>query len=85
MTDTSNSERISARMLLWSLKVYVKDLEAYRDGDVDLFERKVGSSDITWRDNVSRLAGNKLIALHCGNDLDALMPRIKALGIEVNA
>lgn len=89
--DTSNSERIAARIKLWCLRSYIGDLEAYRDGDVNRFGRMVGSggtglgSDSAWRGNVSRLAGNEAIKAHCGNDLDALMPRIKALGIEVNA
>lgn len=86
-----NSERIAARIKLWCLNAYVKDLEAFAAGDVNRFGRMVGSggtalgSDTAWRGNVSRLAGNEAIRAHCGNDLAALMPRIEALGIEVNA
>lgn len=84
-----NSERLTARIKLWCLKTYVKDLEAFRDGDSNRFGRMVGSggvslgSDSTWRSHVVKLVVDNLIVCYCHEELSELLPRIAALKIKI--
>jgi len=86
---SENSERLSASIRLWCLRTYIKDLEAFRDGDVNRFGRMVGSggvslgSDATWRAHVARLAADSLIVCYCHEELTELLPQIAALKIKI--
>ena len=86
---SENSERLSARIKLWCLRTYVRDLELFRDGDTGRFSRMVGSggvslgSDATWRSHVVKLATDTLIVRHCQQELTELLPRVAALNIKI--
>jgi hypothetical protein len=86
---TANSERLSARIKLWCLRTYIKDLELYQAGDEGRFTRMVGSggvslgSDSTWRAHVARLAADNLIVCYCHEELTELLPQIAALKIKI--
>ena len=86
---SANVERLTARIRLWLLKAYIRDLELLRDGDSNRFGRMVGGrgeslgSVEKWRGYVVQFAGDSLVALHCKAELEALDARIRALEIEV--
>lgn len=85
---TENSERLTARIKLWCLRTYVRDLELYQAGDTGRFSRMVGSggvslgSDATWRSHVGKLVADNLIVCYCHEELSELLPRIAALKIK---
>ena len=85
---TANSERLTARIKLWCLRTYVRDLELYQAGDTGRFSRMVGSgsislgSDATWRSHVGKLVADSLIVCYCHEELSELLPRIAALKIK---
>ena len=85
---SANVERLTARIRLWLLNAYIRDLEAFRDGDEGRFSRMVGSggvslgSDATWRSHVGKLVADNLIACYCHEELSELLPRIAALKIK---
>lgn len=86
---TANSERFVAGSRLWLLKVYIRDLELFRDGDRARFDRMVGSGSVSlgsaakWRAYVVQFASDQLIAQHCLPELTELLPRITALEITI--
>ena len=86
---SANVERLTARIRLWLLNAYIRDLEAFRDGDEGRFSRMVGSGNVSlgsaakWRAYVVQFSTDSLVALHCAVELEALTTRINALGIEV--
>lgn len=85
-----NVERLTARIRLWLLNTYIKDLELLRDGDSNRFGRMVGGrgeslgSAEKWRDYIIQFSTDSLVVTHCKAELEALTARIAALGIEVN-
>lgn len=86
---SANVERLTARIRLWLLNAYIRDLEAFRDGDEGRFSRMVGSGNVSlgsaakWRGYVAQFAGDSLVVLHCKAELEALTTRINALEIKV--
>lgn len=86
---SANVELLTARIRLWLLNTYIKDLELFRDGDEGRFSRMVGSGNVSlgsaakWRAYVVQFANDSLVVLHCKAELEALDARIGALGIEV--
>ena len=85
---TENSERLTARIKLWCLRTYVRDLELYQAGDTGRFSRMVGSGNVSlgspakWRGYVAQFATDSLVTLHCKAELDTLRSRIAALKID---
>ncbi len=85
---SANVERLTARIRLWLLKAYIRDLEAFRDGDEGRFSRMVGSGNVSlgspakWRGYVAQFASDSLVSSHCKAELDALRSRIAALKID---
>lgn len=85
---SANVERLTARIRLWLLQTYIRDLELLRDGDSNRFGRMVGGrgeslgSVEKWRGYVAQFATDSLVALYCKAELDALRSRIVALKID---
>ena len=85
---SANVELLTARIRLWLLNTYIRDLEAFRDGDEGRFSRMVGSGNVSlgnpakWRGYVAQFATDSLVVTHCKAELDALQNRIAALKID---
>lgn len=86
---SANVERLTARIRLWLLNTYIKDLELFQAGDEGRFSRMVGSGGVglgsveKWRGYVVQFSTDSLVALYCAVELETLTDRIKALGIQV--